>query len=153
MTRFVRFRESIAAAAVCACLVAAGGPASAAGGADDGAGTNSLADPTKAASNPLSDAGTSGYFLYRQHCRACHGHLGTGTDDVAPLLGSKYSASHMARRTFHRSFRHSSRDHIRVARGTRKEPGPRFNELELIGKFLREIEAWHVMLERSDTEK
>lgn len=112
-----------------------------------------MPDPTTAASNPLSDTGTSGLFLYRRHCQSCHGHLGAGTDKLAPLLGSKYSKSHTARKTFHREFRRSSKDHIAVARGTRKNPGPRFNQLELIGKFLREIEAWHVLLDSNNTEK
>lgn len=105
-----------------------------------------LPDPTTAASNPLSDAGTSGFFLFRKHCQDCHGYLGSGTSKIPALLGSAYSTDHKARKAFHREFRHSSRDHIRVARGTRKKPGPRFNELELIGKFLREIDAWHTML-------
>lgn len=128
-------------------------PLHAAEESESGKDKKELADPTKAASNPLSDAGTSGFFLYRQHCQTCHGHLGTGTDDVEALLGSRYSKDHRTRKAFHREFRHSSRDHIRVARGTRKKPGPRFNELELIAKFLREIEAWHGMLKRTGTDK
>lgn len=107
-----------------------------------------LPDPTSASTNPLSDAGTSGFFLFRKHCQNCHGYLGSGTSKIPALLGSAYSTDHKARKAFHREFRHSSRDHIRVARGTRKKPGPRFNELELIGKFLREVDAWHTMLRK-----
>ena len=105
-----------------------------------------IPDPTKAASNPLSDAGTSGFFLYRKHCQSCHGDFGSGTDRVAALLNTEYSNDHRTRRDFHRNFRAATPEHIKVARGTRKNPGPGFNELELVGKFLREIQAWHVML-------
>lgn len=137
------------------CVVSAPSGAFAAGAAESGAEgkADSMPDPTQAASNPLSDAGTSGFFLYRQHCQSCHGYLGAGTDNVDALLGSRYSGDHKYRKAFHSEFRRSSKDHIAVARGTRKNPGPRFNQLELIGKFLREIEAWHAMLSKHSADK
>ena len=109
-------------------------------------------DPTKAASNPLSDAGTSGFHLYRRHCQDCHGYLGVGTKKGVPLASTEYAKERKARRAFHKNFRHSTSKHARVALGTRKAPGPRFNELELIAKFLREIEAWHAMLKKSSVD-
>lgn len=125
----------------------------AAGDSDGETGENAaVPDPTKAASNPLSDAGTSGFHLYKRHCQDCHGYLGVGSEKGVPLASTKYAKEHKARRAFHKNFRHSTPKHARVALGTRKKPGPRFNELELIAKFLREIEAWHAMLKKSNVD-
>ena len=108
-------------------------------------------DPAESASNPLSDAGMGGYVYYRLHCQSCHGHLGSGTKKASALLNTAYSQDYTARKAFHKNFRHADRRHVKVARGTRKRPGPRFNELEMIAKFLREVEAWHTMLEANKT--
>ena len=121
------------------------------GEAASGAEQSQLADPAIAASNPLSDAGTSGYHLYHRHCRACHGHLGQGTEQASALTGSAYSRDHRSRESFHQQFRYATRLHARVARGTRNRPGPKFNDIELIAKFLREVEAWHAMLEQAES--
>lgn len=113
---------------------------------------DSMPDPTTAASNPLSDAGTSGLHLYRRHCQSCHGYLGVGTKRASALIRTRYSQDHRSRREFHENFRHMTNKHVKIARGTRKKPGPRFNDLELIAKFLREIEAWHAVLKRAGAE-
>ena len=110
-------------------------------------------DPTKSASNPLSDAGTSGFHLFRRNCQSCHGHLGAGLGKVPALSRTEYAQDHAARRAFHDRFRELEDVHKAVARGTRKRKGIRFNDLELIGKFLREIVAWHAMLEANDPDK
>lgn len=126
----------------------------AASSADDNAvsGKEALPDPATSSTNPLSDAGTSGYHLYARHCKSCHGFLGSGSKKASRLTQTRFSQEHTARKEFHEGFRHGSRDHIKVARGTRKKPGPKFNDIELIGKFLREVDAWHAMLESVSTE-
>ena len=100
-------------------------------------------DPATSASNPLTDAGSGGYFHYKVHCESCHGYLGSGTSKAGPLLHTDYSKDYNSRKAFHSNFHASDQPHRRVSRGTRKRPGPGFNELEMIAKFLREIEAWH----------
>lgn len=151
-------RPSIVRALALACAVAIGQmplsidahAAAEEAGAHGQAAGSKPADPTTAASNPLSDAGTSGYHLYRRHCQSCHGHLGEGTEQVTGLTRTVYSRDHQSRRSFHQQFRYATRLHAGVARGTRNKPGPKFNDIELIGKFLREIEAWHAMLEQAE---
>ncbi|MEM7213873.1 MAG: cytochrome c [Pseudomonadota bacterium] len=155
--RVLRVNRSIAFSGLLAILMMAASVAPVHSASDSAESSESgsskpLADPTKAASNPLSDAGTSGFHLFRRHCQSCHGYLGMGTSKGGPLTRTRYSRDHKARRDFHRNFRSSTPKHARVARGTPKKPGPRFNDLELIGKFLREIEAWHMMLEANSTE-
>lgn len=159
-TRFGKQFTARALALACLLAIGQGSLATEAHGASDEANTQSgpgaagsaMPDPTTAASNPLSDAGTSGYFLYRKHCRSCHGKLGEGTERGKGLIQTRYSKDHLSRQAFHEQFRHATRVHIKVARGTRNKPGPRFNDIELIGKFLREIEAWHAMLADASTE-
>lgn len=150
-------RQSVSRALALAGLVAIAqvplstGAHGAGGEAASGAEQSQLADPAIAASNPLSDAGTSGYHLYQRHCRTCHGHLAQGTEQAARLTGSAYSRDHRSRESFHEQFRYATHLHARVARGTRNRPGPKFNDIELIAKFLREVEAWHAMLEQAES--
>ena len=159
-TRFGKHFTARALALLCLLAIGQGSLATAAHGASDEANTQSghgtdgsaMPDPTTAASNPLSDAGTSGYFLYRNHCRSCHGKFGEGTEQGTGLIRTRYSKDHLSRQAFHAQFRHATPVHIRVARGTRRKPGPRFNDIELIAKFLREMEAWHAMLAEAETE-
>lgn len=141
---------AIAGMSLSQAALAAGGDTNTRGSQDTP--TSELADPTTAASNPLSDAGSSGYHLYRRHCASCHGRLAQGTERGGSLIRTRYSKHHLSREELHEQFRRATREHAKVARGTRDRPGPRFNDVELIGKFLREIEAWYAMLERSEAE-
>ena len=72
---------------------------------------------------------------------------------MAALSGTRFAKGHKQRQAFHRRFRELEDAHKAIARGTRKRPGIKFNDLELIGKFLREIVAWHAMLEANDPDK
>ncbi|MGD1924717.1 MAG: hypothetical protein ACFB03_11115 [Paracoccaceae bacterium] len=104
--------------------------------------TSDRPDPLTAASNPLSGIGRSGLRVYHFHCENCHGYLGEGTHRAPALAGTIYATDHAARRRFHEQFRTAYSKHALVARGTRDRPGPRFNELEMVAKFLREVEVW-----------
>ncbi|MEM9060013.1 MAG: c-type cytochrome [Pseudomonadota bacterium] len=110
--------------------------------AEAGEDKKARSDPLTAASNPLSGIGRSGFRVYHHHCESCHGYLGEGSRKAPALAGTAYATDYKSRRDFHTRFRTSSSKHARVARGTRKKPGPRFNELEMVAKFLREVEVW-----------
>ncbi|MEL7466811.1 MAG: hypothetical protein AAFN27_00055 [Pseudomonadota bacterium] len=140
-------RASLGAAALAFCLGLAS-PTSVALAADPPkeaeaeAETNDRPDPLTAASNPLSGIGRSGLRVYHFHCESCHGYLGEGTRRAPALAGTIYATDHASRRRFHEQFRTAYSKHAQVARGTRDRPGPRFNELEMVAKFLREVEVW-----------
>lgn len=86
----------------------------------------------------FSDPGRAGMLTFSARCADCHGVRGQGTESGPSLLNRSYSADFREAPAFHNAVRapiQAHQDFIRIVGGANETD---FNDLELLGKFLRE---------------
>lgn len=87
----------------------------------------------------LSNPARAGYNAYAAHCAGCHGILGEGTDTAPSLSDSATARRFYDRRELHRALAEAIAAHESALPGGRADGTLDFNEVEMLGKFLREF--------------
>lgn len=81
----------------------------------------------------LSQSAQAGYSPYKSACASCHGFGGEGTDKGPPLRSAGIAGDFRQRPAFHRAVDRGVAAHQALLGNTAN-----FNQIELMGKFLRE---------------
>lgn len=88
----------------------------------------------------LSQLGQAGSIVYANHCRACHGRRGVGSVQGPPLLDYALVKKHRGRKAFHSAVT-NEQDHSYGAHHSRSAKELSFNEIEQIGRYVREVQS------------
>jgi mono/diheme cytochrome c family protein len=86
----------------------------------------------------LSPLAIAGHALYRQYCSTCHGEKASGTERGPSLQDGDVATGKFERMTFHlvvRQGRHAPEGKF----GSMPAFDLSFNEIEMIGRYLREV--------------
>lgn len=116
-------------------------PALAGGSGDEESGEKAEARPHPLEEAALSRVAFGGYRIFQQNCSGCHGELADGSAQAISLLDKPYARDLYLRELLHQSFRDAAAVH-KAASKKRKRFKLSFNQLEMVGKYLRELYAW-----------
>lgn len=87
----------------------------------------------------LSTTAKAGYNAYAANCAVCHGPLGEGVGPAPPLTDQNTARRFYDRRELHRALAQAIAAHEQALPGGRADGVLDFNEVELMGRFLREF--------------
>lgn len=99
------------------------------------------AHPMELGYNAFTDIARGGYGLYERHCSTCHGRLGEDHDHKGALLETGLFENYRQSQDFHARFRDTHETDGAPA-GKIGWGRASFNNLEMIGKYLRELRLW-----------
>ncbi|MEO1494764.1 MAG: c-type cytochrome [Pseudomonadota bacterium] len=87
----------------------------------------------------LSEPAQAGATAFADQCSDCHGFEGEGTGSAPSLTQRSYSKDFRNAEAFHTSVGAAAAAHNAARSPERRSATQEFNQLELMGKFLREV--------------
>lgn len=100
----------------------------------------------------FSNPGVAGMRRFGNSCSGCHGERGGGTDKGPSLLNKNYARNFRNSEAFHSAVGQAIAAHSNLLAQADQEDKERFNNLELMGKFLREARRQELIdREQQDT--
>lgn len=90
----------------------------------------------------FTDPGKAGMTAFGQNCAGCHGLLADGGQSAPPLLNRSYAIDFRDSPKFHSEISRQIPAHNDVFLAAQNKGRLKFNELELMAKFLREARQY-----------
>ncbi len=87
----------------------------------------------------LSEPAQAGATAFADQCSTCHGLRGQGIGEAPSLTERDYAKDFRDAEAFHASVGRATAAHGAARNPSKKSATQNFNELELMGKFLREL--------------